>query len=102
MADGKDMVRELEERLGGAYDLDASDDCRAIIGLLMRDLDEANVRERETNGSLKTLSLMVMNMNPAMRKEAIKTLEVTIDNKNKVVQLFTGGKREGAKRLRLI
>lgn len=64
----------LQRNLEGVYDLDKAEDCRKVIEVLLRDLEEANARASDARSGLKSLALMVTSGNQDMRDAARKVL----------------------------
>ena len=70
MMGGVRNIEELQERLDGVYDLNQADDCRKMIGVLLRSIREKERLGQQLQNQLKTLALMVVNENPEARDKA--------------------------------
>ena len=68
--DGVRSVEELQERLEGVYDLNRAEDCWKVIGVLLRSVRQEKATAQQAVDRLKTLALMVVNENPAVRDKA--------------------------------
>ena len=67
-------IEELEKKLDGVYDLTRTEDCRKIIGVLLRSIRERNEVCQQDRQSLKMLSMMVLNGNPRARTKAQESM----------------------------
>jgi len=74
MMGGVRNIEELQERLDGVYDLNQADDCRKMIGVLLRSIREKERLGQQLQNQLKTLALMVVNENPEARDKAREAL----------------------------
>jgi len=57
----EDSLERLQERLDGVYDLTKVKDCRAVIDMLLRDLDKSNMRTSAEIVKMRSLALAVAN-----------------------------------------
>jgi hypothetical protein len=63
-------IEELQEKLGESFDLDQVEDCRKIIGVLLRANKEKEDYAQKACDDLRMLALMVLNGNPEAKDKA--------------------------------
>jgi hypothetical protein len=67
-------INDLQSRLDGTYDLSDPVDCKAVIKMLLRDLDIANARSQKSLADLRSLSFMINVGNPKASEKAVSVL----------------------------
>jgi len=80
------ILKQLQKRVDGAYDLRDVDDCHAVIQRLLRDLSLSRENEKELRRSLRTLALMVINSSIEAKNKAHEILATPKKDKVGVVQ----------------
>lgn len=88
--DGVRTIEELEEKLDGVYDLNQVEDCRKVIEVLLRSIQEKSVSAQQNQDRLKTLAIMVINGNPEAREKAKEALAISGNTKREVFDFLMG------------
>ncbi len=77
-------IEELQKKLEGIFDLTQVEDCRKVIGTLLRTIQDRNAAAQKAHDDLKTLALMVMNENPDARRKALDVMAGSKESKQRV------------------
>lgn len=88
--DGVKTIEELQAKLAGVFDLSEVDDCRKIIGVLLRSMGEKESSSQSCQNNLKMLAMMVVNGNPEARDKATEVLTGSRKSKNEMWDFLVG------------
>lgn len=86
--DGVRTIEELQGKLEGVYDLERVEDCRKVIGVLLRSIVEKAAAGDQAQERLKMLSLMVINGNPEARDKAREVMAGSGKTKKEVMDFL--------------
>lgn len=82
---GARTIEELQEKLDGVYDLEKVEDCRKVIGVLLRSIRDKDNTAQSSQDQLKMLAIMILNGNPESREKAREVLAGTGKTKKEVM-----------------
>ena len=88
--DGIRNIEELEKKMDGVYDLNEVDDCRKIIGVMLRSIREKDILAQQYQDRLKMLSIMVVNENLKAKEKAQEFLSGVGKSKSEVMGFLLG------------
>jgi len=86
--DGVRTIEELQDKLDGVYDLRDVEDCRKVLGVLLRSIEEKSAYGSLAYDRLRMLALMVINGNPEARDKAREVMAGSGKSKKEVMDFL--------------